>query len=122
MLALRDDRESQANLAGMLAQCFDGLKLYGKTSDQLTNTVKLFRMTLAEFPFEKIENAFIKHLQMSDEMPTPASIVSLIQRNGKPPLNKEVYTTLSRKKDYTRSNEEDAYMKEYEDYHIKGEK
>lgn len=118
---LRDDKESQANLAGMLAQCFDGLKLYGKTADQLTNTVKLFRMVLADFPFDKVERAFIKHLQMSDEMPTPASIVSLIQRDGKPPLNKEVYTALSRKKDYSRSHAEDAYMKEYEDFHINGE-
>ncbi len=113
-MALRDDREAQGTLAAMLMQCFDGLKLYGKEPEQIENAVKLFRMVLADFPSDKIQSAFVTHLQRSSEMPTPSDIVQLIKRGNKPPLNKEIYIALSRKEDYQRSHAEDAYMREYE--------
>lgn len=101
-------------------QCFDGLKLYGKEPEQIENTVKLFRMVLADFPSDKIQSAFVTHLQRSSEMPTPSDIVQLINRGNKPAFDKAVYIRLEKKGYDARSRDEDEYMKEYEEFMIYG--
>lgn len=115
----------------MLAQCFDGLKLYGKEPEQLENTVKLFRLALADFDIEKIQSAFVTHLQRSSEMPTPADIVTLIRRGNRPPFNQAVYVALAQKRERTKFTEggrvhdcltidEGNYMREYEEFQLNG--
>lgn len=128
---LRDDKPAQGTLASMLAQCFDGLKLYGKEPEQLENTVKLFRLALADFDIEKIQSAFVTHLQRSSEMPTPADIVNLIKRGNKPPFSQAMYIALAQKRERTQFKdgggvhdcltlEEGRYMREYEEFQING--
>lgn len=105
--------------------------MYGKNPEQLTNTVKLFRLVLADFTIEQINKAFVTHLQRSNEMPTPSEIVGLIQRDGRPPLDKSVYVALVQKRERTTmkysygtyddlTNEEKEYISEYEKFNIKG--
>lgn len=130
-LALKDDKTAQGTLAAMLMQCFDGLKLYGKEPEQLENTVKLFRLVLADFDAEKIQSAFVTHLQRSSEMPTPADIVQLIRRENKPAFNQAFYVALAQKRERTHFThggkvhdcltiEEGQYMRDYEEFQIHG--
>lgn len=96
------------------------MKLYGKEPEQLRNTASLFSMVLADFPIEEITRAFTVHLQRSPEMPTPADICNIIRRNGKPPFDRSVYHSLTKKDPALRTREEWAYMRGYEDDLING--
>ena len=128
--ALRPDTE-KVQIADLITQCFDVLKVYGKEPEQIKNTIKVFILALAGFSMEQINAAFISHLSRSSEMPTPADIVQIIKREGKPPLEKSVYIALVQKRertttvysygtynDLTRAEEE--YIRDYEEYTLNG--
>ena len=102
----------------MLFQCFQGLKLYGKEPEALEALVSMFQMVLHDYAMPQIRQAFALHLKRSNEMPTPADIASIIERGGKPPLERAVYVSLSRKAAEQRTSDEWAYMREYESYAI----
>lgn len=102
----------------MLQQCFQTLRLYGKEPEALESVVAMFRLVLADYPVEKIIAGFGAWLKRSNEMPTPADIASIIDRGGKPPLERVVYVSLSRKAAEQRTSDEWAYMREYEAYAI----
>lgn len=130
-LPLTSDNEGRRQLADLVSQCFDGLKLYGKEPEQLSNAVKLFDLALGAFTIEQIRAGFVAHLQRSIEMPTPADIVGYIRRDGKPPLDKAMYTALVQKRERTAfvdagyhgnclSIAEEKYINEYEEYMLNG--
>lgn len=58
--------------------CFDGLDTFGKTPDQLKNAIKLFLMTLADYPAILIRRAFEKWVRTETKMPAPADIIGLM--------------------------------------------
>lgn len=104
----------------MLYQCFQALKLYGKEPETLEATVSMFQMVLADYPPEAIRKAFANYLKRHNEMPAPADIASLIERNGKPPLDRAVYVSISKKPAEDRTSTEWAYMRDYEKFAING--
>lgn len=120
-IPLKADETGKKQLSTIILQCFDSLKLYGKEPEQIGNLNAMFQFVLADYSYDKIMEAFRFYLSTSSELPTPADIVGIIKRGNKPPLEKSVYTALSKKKDYARSNAEDRYMREYEDFYINGE-
>ena len=122
--ALRPDAEKK-QIADMITQCFDVLKVYGKEPEQIKNTIKAFILTLAGFSMEQINSAFIAYLSDNSEMPTPSDIVKLIKRGNKPPLEKSVYIALCQKRERTSFFEagahgncltidEEQYIRDYE--------
>lgn len=130
-LTLTNDREGRKQLAEIVAQCFDGLKLYGREPEQLANAVKLFDLALGAFSVEQVRAGFVAHLQRSSEMPTPADIVGYIRRKGRPPLDKAMYTALIQKRERTSfvdagqhgnglTTAEEKYIQEYEEYALNG--
>jgi hypothetical protein len=104
----------------MVKQCFDGLKTYGKEPEQLEATIGLFRMVLSDYPFDKIRNAFALYLKTNTEMPAPADIANIIERGGKPPFDKSIYVSISKKHPEDRNHDEWEYMKDYENFMISG--
>lgn len=58
----------------------------------------LFHRICESYPAEKVIKAFERWLETSTEFPTPADIIGLIKRNGRPPL-KESDIIAIRKKD-----------------------
>lgn len=96
-------------MAEMVAQCFNGLNVYGKEADQLADTVKLFMFVLADYPAESILPAFKVFLDRNTRMPTPADIAAIIRRNGKPPLDQTVYVALCQKRERTTFKDAGAY-------------
>lgn len=130
-LPLKNDPEGRKQLGALIVQCFDALKLYGKEPEQLKNAAALFQFALADYPMEKINEAFRAYLNRSSEMPTPADICVLIRRSNKPPLEKSVYIALVQKRERTTvkysygtyddlTNEEKQYIAEFEEFQIHG--
>jgi len=100
---------------------YDGLKLYGKQPEQLDNAVKLFNFVLADYPADKIMKAFSYYALHNTEFPAPADIANIIDRGGdKPPFEKAVYVSISRKPPEDRDDDEWAYMRDYEEFMIRG--
>ena len=109
----------------MVAQCFNGLNVYGKQPEQLVDLVRLFNFVLADYSATEIIPAFRLFLSRNSRMPTPADIAAIIRRGGKPPLDQAVYIALVEKKKRTAfvdagsrgdglSVQEDDYVKAYE--------
>lgn len=113
---ISQDSKGAAEMGLMLAQSFDTLKLYGKQPDQLESAVAMFRLVLADYPIEKIRMAFAVYFKRYSEFPAPADIVQIIERDGKPPLERTVYVTISKKDPVHRSSSDWAYLREYERY------
>lgn len=119
-MTLKDDAEGRKTLAVILSQCFDTMKLFGKEPEQMESAGALFKLVLSDFPIDKIGEAFAYHLGHSAEMPTPADIVNIIRRGNKPPFERAVYVSISKKEPWDRSRDEWAYMREYEEFQIHG--
>ena len=117
-LSLRTDGEGQKALAVMLQQCFSTLRIYGKEPEALESVIAMFRLVLADYSMEKITGAFRLWLGRNNEMPTPADIAGIIDRDGKPPLERAVYVAIGKRDAATRTSEEWAYMEAYEAYAI----
>ena len=105
----------------MLYQCFQTLKLYGKEPDSLESALATFQLVLSDFPFSKIKDAFAFYLKHNNEFPSPSDIAQIICRGNRPPLDKSVYVSISRKEAELRTPEEWGYMREYEEFSIRGD-
>jgi hypothetical protein len=104
----------------LVFQCFQSLRTYGKEPEQLGAVNGMFQMVLAEYPYDKIKGAFSYFLRHNNEMPTPADIVNIIERGGKPPLERSVYVSIQKKPKDERSSDEWAYCREYENFILTG--
>jgi len=109
-------------LAAVFYGCCAALPTYGKDAEGLTNALRMFNMVLSDYTGEQIKQAFLYWLKTNRTFPTPADIVSLILRPGKPPFERSVYISLQKKRDndYLRDAEW-KYIKEYEDFIVTGD-
>jgi len=78
------DRDWHNGLTKILTMCFDSLKVYGKTYEQMGSLTKMFKMMLRPYNMEEIEGAFVRHLTVSNEMPTPKDIIAIIDPSTQP--------------------------------------
>lgn len=117
---MKDDQKGKARVGEALSMFYDGLKVYGKDPESLENTTKLFYFVLADYPVQKIIDAFAYYLKHNSEMPAPADIATIIERGNKPPFDKAVYVSISKIDPCHRTSEEWAYMRDYEQFMIKG--
>ena len=115
-LALKDDQDGVKTLTNLLAQCFDIFPLYGREPEAADNIRKGFRLTLADYPIDKITEAFRYHLKISKDFPVPADIVTIIERGNKPPFSTPVYIAINQKLKDERTTEEWKYIAEYESF------
>ena len=80
----------------------------------MESVTAMFRLVLADYGMDKITDAFRVWLKRSNEMPTPADIAGIIDRHGKPPLERAVYVAIGKRDPVTRTSDEWAYMREFE--------
>lgn len=105
----------------MVTTCFDALRVYGKTAEQLESVVGMFALALADYPIEKIRTAFKTYIKRHSDLPAPADIVQIIERDGRPPFDKAVYVGISKIDPVRRTSSDWAYMRDYERYAKTGE-
>ncbi len=113
-LALRDNREAQDRLDNMIAGCFVIQKLYGRQPENIEVINRTFHSTLSNYPAASVIRAFETWMQRSQEFPTPADIVSLIRRNGKPPLKESDIIAIRKKDGQDRTAEDWQLLKEWD--------
>lgn len=118
--AIKDDQEARKRLTEVIEMAYNGLKVYGKEPEQLSDARKLFQFALADFNIQQIREAFAYYFKNYSEFPAPADIVQIIVRGNKPPFDRTVYVTISRKHGEDRTPDEWAYMREYEDHILRG--
>lgn len=121
LATLTDSPEDRKQLTNLLFQCFDALKVYGKEPEQLENVNAMFQMVLAGYPYEKIRQAFTFYLKFNSDLPAPADIAMIIERGNKPPLDRSVYISLTKKDAYSRTSDEWSYINEYENFQLRGQ-
>lgn len=117
---MKADPAGKKRIGEAIVLFHDALKTYGKQPDQLESVVKLFHFALSDYPVEKIVEAMAYYVRNYTEFPAPADIVQIIERGNKPPFDRAVYTTMSKKHPADRSSDEWAYMRSYERFMIDG--
>jgi len=119
-LPVAQDLDGQNQMAEILTQCFQALNLYGKEPEQLAAAIPLFQMVLSDYSIDQIRAAFIRWLKTNSTFPAPADIANLIERNGKPPLDRAVYVSISKKPGDQRTAKDWQYLRDYEEFMIHG--
>lgn len=112
--ALQESKEAQIQLDSMLLACFSVQKMYGRQPENIEIINQVFHNILGRFQGNKVIKAFEKWMERSQEFPTPADIVNLIKRNGRPPLSESLFVTISKKDYEDRTEEERQYMRDYQ--------
>lgn len=119
-LPMKSDPAGKKRVGEAIVLFHDALKTYGKQPEQMESVTKLFMFALADYPTEKIVEAMAYYVKNYTDFPAPADIVQIIERGNKPPFDRAVYTTISKKHPADRSSDEWAYMREYERFMIDG--
>jgi hypothetical protein len=113
-LLLRDDPTAKQELSTKLYRDFHALKTYGKEPESLQGIISLFTEVLSGFTPDKINAAFKTHAERSAEFPTPADIVGLIRRNGRPPIKESDVIAIRKKDGQDRTLKEWKMLREWD--------
>lgn len=70
---------------------------------------------LGKYVAVKVIKAFETWLERSQEFPTPADIISLIKRDGRPPLSESQFIAISKKQYSERTVEENWFLRTYQE-------
>lgn len=111
---MRESTEAQAKLDNLLLACFSVQKMYGRQPENIEVINQVFHRILGKYRGNRVLMAFEAWMERSQEFPTPADIVSLLKRNGRPPLSKEIYISISKKEPEFRNSNDWQYLREYE--------
>ena len=113
-LALAESKESKNRLDRLLIGCYTVQKLYGRDAGSIESVNEVFHHVLGRFPADHVLKAFTIWVERSQEFPTPADIITIIKRKGKPPLSREMYIGICKKDGEVRTPEDWQYMRDYE--------
>ena len=113
---MKSDPQGKKRIGEAIVMFFDALKTYGKQPAQLEAVTKLFLFALSEYPVDKIIDAMAFYVRNYTDFPAPADIVQIIERGNKPPFDRAVYVTISKKHPEDRTHDEWAYMRDYESF------
>lgn len=123
MPALSESSEFQDKVDSLLAGCFSLQKLYGRkaeSAEQVAAINAMFHSLLGKYPGEKVIRALETWLERSQEFPTPADIINLIRRNGRPPLKESDIIAIRKKDGQDRTSEEWGLLKDWENQQMQG--
>lgn len=113
-LALSESAEHSRRLDALIVGCFTAQRIFGRDPGSLEAVNHIFHATLARYPASHCLRAFELWLERSQEFPTPADIIGIIRRKGRPPLSREVYIAISKKDPELRDASDWQFIREYE--------
>lgn len=113
-LLLAESSKSKATLDKLILGCFAVQKLYGRDLGNAEHVTDLFHRLLGHYPAEKVLLSFERWLKTSQEFPTPADIIGLIRRNGRPPIRESDIIAIRKKDGEDRTREDWALLREWE--------
>jgi len=77
---IKDSKEGVTQLTKMLSQCWNTQKKYGQELNTFETWESMFQVVLADQSVEEVEKAMQKHIRNAQEIPTPADIISIIDK------------------------------------------
>jgi len=113
-LALRESPEHGKKLDSLIAGCLTLQKLYGRDLGDAGTVINLFHQLLGKYPGAKVISAFEVWLERGQEFPTPADIINLIKRNGRPPLKESDVIAVRRKDGEDRTKADWDLLREWD--------
>ena len=119
-LRLSESKESKRKLDSLMMGCFASQKLYGRDPGNSEAITEMFHAMLAPYPASHCLRAFEIWLERSQEFPTPANIIGIIKRKGKPPLKESGIIAIRKKDGEFRTREEWAMLREWEAEQVEG--
>lgn len=102
--------EEMAMLAKLFATSLSVQKTYGKTADQIVEMAEAFAFFTRGLPFDKLCVAFVAHVELKQELPTPADI-NMAVNPPKPEISLGEYLQAC---DYQKRNNFPLYSDAYE--------
>jgi len=114
------DVEGKKRLVSLLGGCFEVYPAYSRDAEQAATIRRAFQMVLADFTIQQIEAAFRYHLKYSKDFPVPADIAQVVLRGNKPPFERSVYISITKKQGEDRTPDEWQYVREYEKFILTG--
>lgn len=118
--ALSENRQAQNKLDSLIAGCFALQRLYGKPPESATSMAtitNMFHAMLGKYPAEQVTRAFELWMERGQQFPTPADIISLIKRKGKPPLKESDIIAIRKKDGENRTRDEWDMLAEWDAQH-----
>lgn len=94
--------------------------MYGRAPESAETVERLFQNLLAPYPADKAIRAFEVWLERSQEFPTPADIIGIIKRNGKPPLKESDIIAIRKKDGEDRDGTEWRMLREWDEQQSEG--
>jgi hypothetical protein len=113
-LLLRESRQATQEIDVLLFACASSQKLYGREPEAFEAATQVIQNVLGRFPADKSVRSLQTWLERSTEFPTPADLVNLIKRNGKPPLRESDIIAIRKKDGEDRTREEWAMLQEWD--------
>lgn len=119
-LRLIDDTDGKKIILAELYRRFSVYKVFGKEPESFENYISVIVSDCKHLPTEKILKAIITHSQRSNEPPTPADIIGLVKRNGRPPIKESEIIAIRKKAGEDRTTDEWEMLKEWEEQQTTG--
>lgn len=116
--ALKECPESRKTLAVLILDSFRAFPQFGKDPESLESTTRVFLNALADYPIEKIAEAFRVHWAKVGGFPDPSDLRQIILRDGRPPFERSVYVNICKKPADERTQAEWEYKRTYENFMI----
>lgn len=111
---LSESKQHQNRLDELLGACLALQKLYGRDVDNSDVIIELFQRMMSKYSGDKVIKSFETWMERSQEFPTPADIIGLIKRGGKPPLSESMFIQISKKDGMDRTPEDWQYLRDYQ--------
>lgn len=97
-MKIKDCKQSQKHLISFVTQCFLSLKTYGKAEEALEASINMHLLCLEDYSYNVVKWAFLEHIKTSNEAPTPADIIKIIESQFiEQTRNQRIFTNLTRK-------------------------
>ncbi len=113
-LALSESVKHQEKLDELIGVSLALQKLYGRDVANSGHVINLFQRILAKYPADRAIKAFELWLERSQEFPTPADIIGLIKRNGRPPIKESDVIAVRKKYGADRSSDDWQLLREWD--------
>lgn len=119
-LPIQTSPDGQKAVVLEIYQRFHAMKTWGKEPESLDGITQTMLRDLAPYPAEKILKAFSTHATRSGEFPTSFDLVSLIKRNGKPPIKESDVIAVRKKDGEDRTPSDWQLLRDWEDQNSDG--
>lgn len=87
--AISESKQSKEELATMIYDTANTMKLYGKQPEAMGSYTRVFITSLEDYDIMEVRNAFKHYWKVGTGMPEPRDIINIIEKAGLQALRQE---------------------------------